>query len=274
MHTSFHGKTAIITGGSSGIGKEMARQMAHQGAIVTIIGRSIERGEAAVRELQKDGLEIQFAACDMTDAPAVQNMVDGFVKEHGRIDYFFNNAGSFLGGELRDTPLEEWQAVATNNIFSVLNGSYSAYQQMLRQGSGHIVNVASAAGLFPLPVIGMYGSTKFQVVALSQTMRVEAKALGVNVSAACPTVVDTALYDSAHFFNFNTEEALKSRKKFQTAPEAARRILRGTARNRAFIHTAFSTHLTWLAYRFVPGFYLFATQKIVGAYRKKLRLEE
>lgn len=271
MKTPLAHSVVVVTGGASGIGKEIVNQLVRKNARVIIVGRTRKTGHSFQKELKKQGFNVDFEHVDMTHQKDVEKMIDRIVKKYGMIDYFYNNAGIFMGGEIRDTKIEHWHEVAHNNIDATMNGTHYAYQQMIKQGFGHIVNVASAAGLFPVPAMGIYGSTKFMIVGLTHTLRNEAKAFGVNVSVVCPTIVNTPLYDTAIYNKVDAGKALKTRGTLQTAEVAAKKIIRGVRRNRAVIHTSFVTHATWLLYRIVPGIYNLAARRILKVYRKKLR---
>ena len=271
MKLPFAHSVVVVTGGASGIGKEIVNQMVDKGARVIVVGRTRKTGVKFVKELKKRGYDVDFEHVDMTKQKDVRLMINRIVKKYGMIDYFYNNAGIFMGGEIRDTKIENWHEVANNNIFSTMNGSHYAYQQMIKQGFGHIVNVASAAGLFPVPAMGIYGSTKFAIVGLSNALRNEAKAFGVQVSVVCPTVVNTPLYDTALYNKVDTDTALKNRSSLQTPEVAAKKIIRGVRRNKAVIHTSLTTSATWVLYRIAPGIYNVAARRILKVYRKKLR---
>lgn len=263
MTNIFKDAVVVITGGASGIGQSLSSQLVKAGAKVIVVGRR-DKPNAVLGD---------YMQADMTDASRVEVVLGEIVSKYGRIDYMFNNAGVFMAGEIRDTPIGDWQKVVNNNIWAVYNGTHYAYQLMLKQGSGHIVNVASAAGLFPVPVMSIYGSSKFAIVGLTQALRNEAKSLGIKVTAACPTVVNTPLYDTATYEKVNAPKALMSRATLQTPEVAAKRILSGVAKNKGIVHTAFSTKVGWVTYRIAPWLYNLIAQGVHGMYRKKLRLK-
>jgi NAD(P)-dependent dehydrogenase (short-subunit alcohol dehydrogenase family) len=126
----------------------------------------------------------------------VQELVDETVRDYGRLDYMFNNAGIGMGGEVRDMDLEHWRRVLEVNLWGVTCGTSAAYEEMVRQGFGHIVNTASLAGLIPLPMVAAYCATKHAVVGLSASLRAEAAALGIKVSVVCPGFVETGIFRS------------------------------------------------------------------------------
>jgi short-subunit dehydrogenase len=270
MSKHFSGKVCLITGGTSGIGAELVKQLLAQDAHVLVVARNQEHGETFITSLQASE-RVTFYACNMTDANQVAELFTFAASKYAQIDYVFNNAGTFLGGEMRDTPLESWHAINRSNTIGAMNGAEAAYRQLLKQGHGHLVNTASAAGLFPIPTLGIYGSTKYALVGLSHAMRLEARDLGVQVSVACPTLVNTPLYDNAEYHNMQQQKALRFRNRVQSVDKAARAMLRGVRRNRATIHTSWLTYLTWLLYRIAPSVYNGVCILYVRRYRKTLR---
>jgi NAD(P)-dependent dehydrogenase (short-subunit alcohol dehydrogenase family) len=118
------------------------------------------------------------------------------VQQSGAIDYLFNIAGITIAGEARDLSREIWRKVIDVNLNGVINTTVYAYQQMVRQGHGYIVNMASVQGLVPVPIEAPYVASKYAVVVLSQALRVEGCELGVKVSEVCPGMVETPIFDS------------------------------------------------------------------------------
>lgn len=207
----------------------------------------------------------------MKDSKATKKLLTRLNSTYGPIDYFFNTAGIFMAGEMRDTPVENWHRVMESNIQPIINGTAFIYEIMQKNGHGHIVNFASAAGLFPVPIMSIYGATKHAIVGLTLGLRIEAKTLNIKVSVVCPTIVNTPLYDTAIYNNFKKSKALQFFKndKIQKPELAASRIIRLTAQNKAIIHTALSTHLGWMLYRFSPSLYTAGAQRFIKMYRQK-----
>jgi len=273
MKSTFKEAVVLINGGASGIGKELAYQLGELGSQIIVADRNGSAAKHVYKELISRGVSANYKKVEMTDASAVKELVDSVLKEYGRIDYVFNSAGIFMGGEFRDTPIEKWEAVAANNINAIMNGTHFAYQVMLKQKHGAIINFGSAAGLHPVPAMGIYGSTKYAIVGLSLALRNEAKDFGVNVSVVCPTVVDTPLYDTAIYNKVTIEKLSKRRQSLQKPDTAARRIIKGVARNRATIHTSFGTKVTSAVYRVAPWLYDGVSRRIIQAYRRNIRDE-
>ena len=271
MKNRFKDAVVIITGGASGIGKALADQLGAQGARIIIADRDAIKGAKVAEALVAKQQDAIYKQVDLVDIAATKILFDFVAETYGTIDYVFNDAGIFMGGEIRDTPIDRWHEVVRNNIFAVMNGAHFAYQVMLKQGHGSIINLGSAAGLFPVPAMGIYGSTKFAIVGLTLALRNEAKELGIKVSVVCPTIVDTPLYDTALYNKIDVKKLLRARKTLQQPDITAQRIIQGVIKNRATIHTATSTKFAWLMFRIAPWAYNLGSVRIIRAYRQKYR---
>jgi NAD(P)-dependent dehydrogenase (short-subunit alcohol dehydrogenase family) len=190
---TYAGAVALVTGGASGIGAALGRALAARGAAVVLADRQVEAAGELASRLGRGGARAEAAELDVRDAAAFDALVGDVSQRHGRIDYLFNNAGTAVGGEVRDYALEDWRYLVEVNLMGVIHGVHGAYGRMTAQGFGHIVNTASMAGLTPTPMMTLYGVTKHGVVALSRSLRIEAAPYGVRVSALCPGVIRTPL---------------------------------------------------------------------------------
>ena len=230
--SDFNGKSAIVTGGASGIGNSLAKLLIEQGARVLIA--DIVGAQSAAQELGCEGAEL-----DVTDNNAVKRCIEAFAQSHGGLDYMFNNAGILVVGDAKDMSYEDWDNVININLKGVINGVFVAYPIMIQQGYGHIVNTGSLAGLLPSPTAVPYCASKFAVVGLTQSLRAEAKRYGVKVSAVCPGFVSTPMADTSKFVGGMDREKSNDSVKFVggyiTSDELARRALRGVSRNQALI---------------------------------------
>jgi len=274
MDSFYRNKIIAITGGSSGIGHELARQLTDQGATVVIGARNPVVAEAVVTELTAKGGTASYVAIDVQKPEECEKFFAAVVQQHGRLDYAFNCAGVIMGGEIRDHTIEDITKVLSTNVLGTSYCAYYAYQIMVGQGYGHLVNISSGAGLFPLPLMGVYSASKFAITGLSEAMRIEGAALGVKVSVVTPGVVDTPLYDKAIYSKTEKNQAielLKKRASMIPADVAVTKILQGTKANKAIISTQFNVYSTWLTYRLVPWAYRNLVRRILPVYRSKYR---
>lgn len=237
----FNGKVAFVTGAASGMGEALTKQLCSLGAIVI----ATDINEAGLRATHSQAQGAGSVHCfyqDVTDQPAFDALLAKAVEDHHQLDYIFNNAGIAIIGEARDQSLEDWQRTLDINLNGVMYGTYAAYQIMCTQGYGHIVNTASAAGLMPVPFFSAYSMTKHAVVGLTLSLREEAKAHGVRLSAVCPGVVQTNIAGADLMEKFHLEgddpfEFMKRKTKTTpvSAEAAANHILRGVSKNKAEI---------------------------------------
>jgi NAD(P)-dependent dehydrogenase (short-subunit alcohol dehydrogenase family) len=243
---SFQNAVAIVTGGASGIGRAICVALAQRGAMIVVVADlDLVRAQRVANAVSAG----RAAQLDVTDADAVKALVEDTVKLHGRLDFLFNNAGIGILCEAQDVPLADWQRVLDVNLNGVVHGVAAAYPIMVRQGSGHIVNTASLAGLTASPWLVSYAASKFAVVGLSLSLRAEAAALGVRVSAVCPGFIQTPLfYNLEMHTDIDREHALASIMHIAMSPErCAKAILNGVARNRGLIVvTAHAKLLYWI----------------------------
>ncbi|WP_296171945.1 glucose 1-dehydrogenase [uncultured Brevundimonas sp.] len=188
-------QVALITGGASGIGLETARKLIGQGVTVVISGRRQEAGDAAVKELQsiaRDGAQARFIRNDVTDEAAAEAMIDQIVSEFGRLDMAVNNAGiSNETATIEGSDSDNFRAMIDTNILGLYFDMKYEIRQMLKQGKGAIVNLASIAGLNGMPWAGAYSATKHAVAGLTKSAALDHAAQGVRVNGVAPGAVRT-----------------------------------------------------------------------------------
>src|SRR4051794_31394559 len=151
-------RIAIVTGGASGIGRAIATALVRRGDTVTVADIDKQRAEEVAERLSELGTA-EAAGLDVTDAEAVGALFGSVKDRHGRLDLVFNNAGIAVGGGTEELTLDHWNKTIDVNLRGVVHGVHAAYPIMLAQGSGHIVNTASLAGLVPAPMMLPYTTT-------------------------------------------------------------------------------------------------------------------
>jgi NAD(P)-dependent dehydrogenase (short-subunit alcohol dehydrogenase family) len=257
----FRNKIAIVTGGASGIGKALCEELAAAGATVVIT----DVNESGANQLaDRLGSKAHAYKLDVTDADAVQNLVDEVVARHGRLDYMFNNAGVGIAGDMRDFSREDWERIINVNLWGVINGTQAAYKQMARQRSGHIINTASGLGLVPTTYSIPYGVTKYAVVGLSNSLRIEAAELGVKVSVICPGYIDTNIFADTNYVNLDQKKLGANLFKLASARDTARNVLKKVAKNRGVIVYPFYVNLVvWFA-RIAPPVWSVVNRKLTA----------
>lgn len=251
----FRGAVAIVTGGASGIGLALCRRLAELGANVVVA--DIDRDAGAASAATVGGT---FAYVDVADRESVHELVRCTVEQHGRIDYLFNNAGIAVVGQVKDTPIEDWYRVFDINVRGVVHGIEAAYPLFIEQGSGHIVNTASIAGLIPCPGLTAYSATKHAVVGMSTGLRAEAAKHGVNVSVVCPGFVRTTIIENARTHGARTPAVDKI--PWEEPEDVALEILAGVARNKGIIVVTRHGKILTQMYRLMPGSFLWLGRKL------------
>ncbi len=256
----YDGATAIVTGAASGIGYGISKALVERGANVVLADRQGERVEEIASSLRHAGGKATAAEVNVTDARTVRQLVEETAATYGRLDFMFNNAGISIGGEARHYQLEDWNNVFDVNLRGVAHGVQAAYPLMVSQGFGHIVNTASVCGLLPSPWCVSYAASKFGVLGLSISLRVEAAAAGVRISALCPGVVRTAMLEDYGKFGkllqpvpLPKQQAFWSRLNPMEPNEFARQALKAIAKNQAIIVIPRWWRVIWWLNRVSPS---------------------
>jgi NAD(P)-dependent dehydrogenase (short-subunit alcohol dehydrogenase family) len=243
-------QVAIVTGGASGIGQALCHALAARGAIVIVADINAAGAQDVAAAIRRRGAQAAAHTVDVADADSVNRLVQQTIAAHQRLDYLFNNAGVAVTADARDLRLEHWHRVMGVNLLGVIHGVQAAYPIMARQGHGHIVNVASLAGLLPYPTNLPYTTTKHAVVGLSLSLRAEAADLGVKVSVVCPGSVRSGIYAASPILNVRLDQMRPALPfKLIEADDAARRILAGVARNQPVIVFPPYARVLWWVYR-------------------------
>lgn len=189
---NFQGKTALVTGGASGIGEACVLAFARGGANVVVADLNHELGATVVAAAKQTGGDAQFVRADVGDPSSVEQMVDATLQAFGRLDCAVNNAG--IGGEQNPTgdySVEGWQKVININLNGVFYFCRAATRQMRTQGAGRIVNIASIAGKEGNPNASHYSSSKAGVIGLTKSLGKELATQGILVTAIAPAVIET-----------------------------------------------------------------------------------
>jgi NAD(P)-dependent dehydrogenase (short-subunit alcohol dehydrogenase family) len=251
----FKDKVAIVTGGGSGIGKGIAVELASRGSRVIVADINLKGSENTAAAIQSKGGFARALRLDVSKAKEVKRTIEKTAAEFGMLDYMFNNAGISYGGGFDELKLEHWEHLMGVNLWGVVYGSKFAYDIMLKQGTGHIINTASLAGIVP-SMGGPYTTSKHAVVGLSQSLRLEGMFHGVKVSVVCPGFIDTPIFDttinlSKEFTDEKMKELLAKMK--MTSPEkCAKIIMKGVIKNKSIITVTPLARNMWLLYRLFP----------------------
>jgi NAD(P)-dependent dehydrogenase (short-subunit alcohol dehydrogenase family) len=188
-------KVALVTGAGAGIGKAIAETFAKEGAKVVVNDVKQAAGQAVADSILKHGGVASFVQGDVSRDGDARKIVDFTVQTYGRLDVLVNNAGIELIKPTHELTEQDWDAVMNVNLKGCFLLSKHGVIQMLTQGGGNIINMASAAGLIGFPLLGSYCASKGGMVQLTKTMALEYRAANIRVNAICPALIQTDLGD-------------------------------------------------------------------------------
>lgn len=210
-------KVALVTGGGSGIGRASAVALAEEGASVSILDIDGAEASAVARDIEATGGKSMSFAGDIADTESVESFIAETVKEWGRIDILFNNAGMELIAPLLETTEEEWDRVMSTNLKGTYLVTKAALQHMVSTGSGVIINNASDAGLRGIKVSAAYSSSKAAIIHLTRSIALDYGGKGIRCNCICPGCIRTPLCE-----RFNSEVGAR---KGKTGPEVLREFV-------------------------------------------------
>lgn len=202
------GQVALITGSTSGLGLQMARELAGQGCRVVICGRDEDKLERAGEELASRGAAVLAVRCDVSDTVDVQRLIDATIEEYGRIDLLICNAGVIQVGQFTSMDLENFRQAMETMYFGTLHPILTALPHMRKQGGGRIALVTSIGGIVSVPYLLPYNASKFAAVGLGEGLRAELQNEGIIVTTIVPGLLRTGSYVNALFSG--DEEGRKS----------------------------------------------------------------
>jgi NAD(P)-dependent dehydrogenase (short-subunit alcohol dehydrogenase family) len=257
------GKTALVTGAASGIGRATAKALAAHGALVVVC----DVNEAGIAALAAElGASCLLARrVDVSDRAAMAAFADEVHRLVPAVDVLVNNAGVGLQGGLLGTSLDDWDWVMKINVGGVIHGCHFFVPKMVEQGiRGHVVNVSSVLGVFGAPDVIGYATSKFAVFGLSESLRAELAAKKIGVSTICPGMIDTGIIASTRFAGVEAKNAERSAgvrgkidKLFKLrrykAEKVAAAIVDAIRRDRPVVPVAPEAWALYLLNRYLPG---------------------
>lgn len=258
MTLQLNGKTALVTGAASGIGRETALAFARAGADLVVCDvneRGLDEVASTIRGL---GRAVLARRVDVSKADDVRALAEAVHAERPAVDILMNNAGVAVGGRFLDTPLEDWEWVVSINLWGVIYGCHFFVPAMVRRGQGgHVVNVASAAGYLATSQLSAYATTKFAVVGLSEALRDELSPHRIAVTTVCPGLINTPITSSARMRGADATAAremligIYQRRNY--GPErVATNILKAIAKKRAVAPISVEAWVMYYLKRFAP----------------------
>jgi len=195
----FKNKVVLITGASSGIGKETAKQFAIRGSHVILVARRKHRLEQIAEDLKKFNTSILVCECDIANKVEVEEMSKIVLEKFDSIDILVNNAGFAIYGSVYDLTIEEIESQMQTNYFGMIYCIKNFLPSMIKKKSGHIVNVASVAASIGLPGIASYCASKFAMLGFSEGLKNELRGIGIGITVVSPIMVRTEFFNQPSF---------------------------------------------------------------------------
>ncbi len=254
--TSFKGKFAYITGGSSGIGLATAKLLACRGASVIIFSRQIGPLQSAAGELEKCRLsadqQFSYMQMDVSRRETVEEVLGRAVNEFGAPDILVNSAGTSYPQKFEDTPYEKFDDIIKVNLYGAWN-TIDFLLPHLKQKKGYIVNVSSIAGFIGVFAMTAYSASKFAIIGFSEALRSELKPHGVSVSVLCPPDVDTPMLERSNRIKPEEAKALSATADSMTAEAVAEYLIKALSKEDFLLIPNMSGKTTYLLKRLFPG---------------------
>jgi 3-oxoacyl-[acyl-carrier protein] reductase len=193
--SNLKGKVAVVTGASKGIGKAIAVALADAGVKVALAARTHRTVEQVASNLREIGADAFAVPTDVTDADAVQNLIQRTIETYQKLDILINSAGNGIFGTVVDFDLSDWDSVINSNLKGVYLCAKYALPHLLTQGEGQIVNVLSIAAKVAFPASSAYCAAKAGALALTKVLAAEVRDQNIRVTAVLPGSVETPFWD-------------------------------------------------------------------------------
>jgi NAD(P)-dependent dehydrogenase (short-subunit alcohol dehydrogenase family) len=248
----------VITGAGSGLGRALSVEVARVRGRVVVSDVNVAAAEETAHRVEREGGEARVVPCDVTRPESVEALARESEAAFGGVDLVVNNAGVACAGEVGKLALTDWKHVLDVNLWGVIHGCHFFVPLLRRQGAGHVLNIASAAGLLSAPYLAPYNVTKAAVVSLSETLFVELKTVGLGVTVACPMFFRTNIAASARFTESESTRRLKDMaarlvdEASVEADEVARECLRAVSRDAFYVLPMASGRWFWRMKRLLP----------------------
>lgn len=257
---NFKNKVALITGAGSGIGQATALELARRGAELWLVDINETGLEDTANQIKSFGGRCQTQLCNVGSSTDMKKLAKRVHDTHPALDILINNAGIGVAGRFVDTSLKTWNKVLDVNVKGVMLGCHLFAPNMIEQGSGHIVNVASAAAFIAAKDMPVYSMSKSAVLGFSESLRADLHEYGIGVSAVCPGIINTPIVANSVFEGkIGASDTVKNKamefykKRNYTADKVALGIIDAIEHNLAVRPISPEAWAMYWAKRWVPG---------------------
>lgn len=253
LSSRFPRKRAFITGAGSGLGLALAKALAADGWKLGLFDRNLERLTAVEAELVDAGVKLVAYPGDVTHSDELTVAINSFAATHDGLDLMINNAGVAGAGSLMEVPLEDWRWIIDINVMGVIHGSRAAIPHLQRNGTGMLINIASAAAFASVPGMISYNATKAAVLSISETLVNELRSAGIQVSVVMPTFFQSSLLETLRGPDYARARAHEAMQRSEySAEDIARDLLLKAAGGSIYIALPRSTRSLWRFKRWMP----------------------
>ena len=255
---SLRGRSVLVTGGSRGLGLELAREFARLGARVAVCSRDAGELERARFDLAERGHPLWTFACDLNDGSNIERLFENVRAQLGGIDVLVNNAGIIQVGPMEEMTIEDYEQAMRMHFWAPLRTILLAVPEMKRRGGGRIVNISSIGGLVAVPHLLPYDASKFALTGLSEGLRAELAKDGISVTTVCPGLMRTgsprnAMFKGRHRAEFAWFVLGATPLTSMSAERAARRIVAACRAGEAHVILSWQAKLLAVAHALAPG---------------------
>ncbi len=250
-------KTAVVTGAASGFGRDIAIALGRKGSRVLVADLDMKEAAITSTMVEQAGGAGEVYRCDVTRVEEVQAMADHVFAAWGGLDLLVNNAGVAAAGVVGNMPIEDWHWLMNINLWGMVYGCHAFIPRMKQSQRGHIINVASLAGIVSLPEMACYNVSKAAVISLSETLRGELAPFGIGVSVVCPSFFNTNLLRDMRYcdeFQCTFAHAAFDNARM-TSEDVAGLVLKAWEKNRLYVLPQASAKMQWFFKRLSPANY-------------------
>ncbi len=248
---------AVITGAASGLGRDIAIALGRKGFSVLVADLDTKETAVTAKMVEQAGGTGEVYRCDVTRAEEVQAMADHVFTAGGGLDLLVNNAGVAAAGVVGDMPIKDWHWLMDINFWGMVYGCHAFIPRMKQSRRGHIINVASIAGIVSLPEMACYNVSKAAVISLSETLRGELAPFGIGVSVVCPSFFNTNLLRDMRYcdeFQCTFAHAAFDNARM-TSEDIAELVVKAWEKNRLYVLPQASAKMQWFFKRLSPANY-------------------
>ena len=267
-----HGNKVVITGAASGIGRGLALAFAKERCTILLADINEAGLNKTCEMVRQAGGNPEVFLCDVSKLDDVMRMADHCFKTWGKVDILVNNAGVASVGIMGDIPIKNWEWIVSINFWGVVYGCHAFVPRMKKQGCGHIVNVASIAGIISSAEMSPYNATKAATISISETLKSELAPYKIGVTVLCPTFIKTNLMETMRYTDeFQKQCSVVGVESAKWTPEMiADLVINAVKKNKLYVVPQMAAKLIWISKRISPSafFGLFAFLMRKGWARK------